>query len=163
MKFSAKEDIDAPIGAVFEMLCEFDRYERSALRRGAEVQRTSNLDVQGLGMTWDAAFLMRGRRRQMTLEMVSFDTPRQMQIAARSSNLASDCTLNLVSLSPQRTRVAVALDLHPKNLSARLLVQSLKLAKANLTKQFKLRVAEYASEIETRYRQAGSSRAGSTG
>lgn len=153
MKFSAKEDIDAPIGAVFEMLSDFDRYERSALRRGAEVQRTSDPSVTGLGMTWDAAFALRGKRRQMKLEMVSYEPPRQMQIAATSSNLSSDFVLDLVALSPQRTRVAVALTLTPKNLSARLLVQSLKLAKASLTKQFKLRVAEYAKDIEARCKQ----------
>ena len=37
MKFSTKEDIDAPIDAVFDMLCEFDQFERAAMRRGAEV------------------------------------------------------------------------------------------------------------------------------
>jgi hypothetical protein len=154
MKFSAKEDIDAPIGDVFAMLSDFERYERSALRRGAEVRRTSDPSVLGLGMTWDVAFSLRGKRRQMTLEMVSFDAPRQMKIKATSPNLSNEFVVDLVALSPQRTRVAVSLDLSPKNLSARLLVQSLKLAKASLSKQFKLRVAEYSKEIETRFKQA---------
>lgn len=153
MKFSAKEDIDAPIEDVFLMLSEIERYERSAMRRGAEVRRTSDPALHGLGMTWDVAFQLRGRHRDMKLEMVAFDSPQHIKIAAGSSSLASDFVLNLVSLSPQRTRVAVSLDLRPKNLSARLLVQSLKLAKASLTKQFKLRVAEYAKDMETRYQQ----------
>lgn len=153
MKFSAREDIDAPIGKVFEMLSDVERFERSAMRRGAEVQRRSGPSVTGLGMTWDVTFSLRGRRRQMALEMVTFEPPRQMKIDARSPNLESDFVLDLVALSPQRTRVAVSLDLRPKTLQARLLVQSMKLAKSNLTTQFKLRVAEYSKDIETRYQQ----------
>ena len=56
MKFSTKEDIDAPIDAVFEMLCEFDQFERAAMRRGAEVQRVDQLAEPGVGMLWEAAF-----------------------------------------------------------------------------------------------------------
>lgn len=154
MKFSANEDIDAPIRDVFDMLSDFDRYERSALRRGAEVKRTSDPSLIGKGMTWDVAFNLRGRQREMNLELVTYDAPTLIKIDARSPNLASDFVLTLVALSPGKTRVAVTLDLRPKNLSARLLVQSLKLAKANLNKQFKLRVAEYSKEIETRFKQA---------
>lgn len=63
MKFSAKEDIDAPIEDVFLMLSEIERYERSAMRRGAEVRRTSDPALHGLGMTWDVAFQLRGRQQ----------------------------------------------------------------------------------------------------
>ncbi len=55
------------------------------------------------------------------------------------------------SLSRSRTRIMVALELKPQNLSARLLVQSLKLAKNSLTKKFKKRVGDYAKDMEDRY------------
>lgn len=152
MKFSTKEDIEAPIEDVFGMLCEFDVFERSAMRRGAEVQRIDRLTVPGVGMSWDAAFNMRGKRREVRVEMIRFEKPNEMLFVSRSTGLTGHMNLELIALSRSRTRVHVALDIKPQNLSARLLVQSLKLAKASLTKRYKLRVAEYAKGMEDRYK-----------
>ncbi|MBQ0803018.1 MAG: SRPBCC family protein [Sulfitobacter litoralis] len=151
MKFSTKEDIDAPIDAVFEMLCEFDQFERAAMRRGAEVQRVDQLAEPGAGMQWEAAFDMRGKRRALQVEMDRFERPTEMKLETRSQGLTGDMSFDLVALSRSRTRIMVALDLKPQNLSARLLVQSLKLAKNALTKKFKKRVGDYAKDMDERY------------
>jgi hypothetical protein len=58
--------------------------------------------------------------------------------------------VELVALSRGRTRLSVELELKPRSISARLLVQSLKLARANLNKKFHLRMADYARELEDR-------------
>lgn len=151
MKFSTNEDIEAPIDAVFEMLCDFETFERSAMRRGAEVQRVDQLKVPGVGMMWDAVFELRGKRREMQVEMVTFDRPNEITLETTSPGLIGTMSFELIALSRGRTRVKVELEIKPLNLSARLLVQSLKLAKTSLTKKYKLRVAEYAKGMEDRY------------
>ncbi len=153
MKYSTKEDIEAPIDAVFEMLCDFEGFERSAMRRGAEVQRADQMSTPGVGMLWNAAFDLRGKRREIAVEMVTFDRPNEMVLNSTSTGLDGLMTFELMPLSRSRTRVNVALEIKPLNLSARLLVQSLKLAKTSLTKKFKLRVAEYAKGMEERYQR----------
>jgi len=154
MKFSTKEDIDAPIDAVFAMMCDFETFERAAMRRGAEVRRTDTRQEAGVGLCWHAAFSMRGKRRQVEIEMVTFDSPNEIVLECRSEGLLTMMTLELVALSENRTRLSIAFDLKPLNLSARLLVQSLKLAKASLTKKFKLRVADFARTVEERHSKA---------
>jgi hypothetical protein len=74
-----------------------------------------------------------------------------MRFIAASQGLDGLFSLDLIALSQRRTRMAVALELAPRTLSARLFLQSLKLAKSNLTKRFKLRVADYAKSMEDRY------------
>ena len=153
MKFSTKEDIEASIEATFSMLCDFETFERAAMRRGAEVQRTDTKTVPSVGMGWSAAFNMRGKRRQVEIEMVTLDQPNEMAFECRSQGLLTHFTIELVALSKSRTRLMVSFDIKPLNLSARLLVQSLKLAKTSLTKKFKLRVAEFAKTLQDRHKR----------
>jgi hypothetical protein len=70
-----------------------------------------------------------------------------------AQGLEVDMIVELVALSRGRTRLSVDLDLKPKSISARLLVQSLKLAKANLSKKFHLRIADYARDLEDRVKR----------
>ena len=150
MKFSAKEDIEAPIEAVFDMVSDFEGIERSALRRGAEVQRVDAMRASGVGMEWDVAFMMRGRRREVRLTLSGFEPPNSIRVDATSTGMTGHFAVDLLALSRTRTRMSVELELKPQNLSSRLLIQSLKLAKTNLTKRFKLRVAEYVRTMEDR-------------
>lgn len=153
MKFSTKEDVDAPIDAVFDMMCDFEMFERAAMRRGAEVQRIDTKPEAGVGVAWRAAFSMRGKRRQVEVEVITFEKPSEMVMECRSDGLLCLMTVELVALSKSRTRIGVSFDIKPLNLSARLLVQSLKLGKTALTKKYKLRVAEYAKSLEDRYKK----------
>ncbi len=161
MKFSTKEDIETPIDAVFEMLCDFESFERAAMRRGAEVQRLDNREEPGVGAMWEASFTMRGKRRELQLELVEFDRPNDMALESTSPGVLGRTSFELIALSRTQTRIMVSLELKPLNLSARLLVQSLKLAKGTLTQRFNKRVAEYALGMQDRYAlESGKSNAG---
>jgi hypothetical protein len=153
MKFSTKEDIEAPLEQVFAQISDFEALERAALRRGAEVQRTDSLRKPGVGMRWTAAFMARGRQRQLDILMRSYDPPHGMAFDSVAQGLHSDLRIDLVALSRGRTRLSVDLELKPRSISARLLVQSLKLARTNLNKKFHLRMADFARELEERLRR----------
>ena len=152
MKFSTREDVEVPIDQAFALICDFDAYERSAMRRGAEVRRVDDLSKPGVGMKWAASFKMRGKKRNLELEMTRFDQPTEICVLSSTSGINGTGQIELLALSRGRTRILVEFELKPTNLSARLLVHSLKLAKNSLTKRYKLRVAEFAKNIEDRHK-----------
>jgi len=151
MKFSTKEDVEAPIDAVFDMLSDFEGYERAAMRRGADVQRVDSLTQPGVGMTWQAAFDLRGKRREIELEMVTYDRPSEIVLESTSPGLIGEVSFELMPLSRSSTRILVQTEIKPLNLSARLMVQSMKLAKGSLTKKYKQRISDYAKGMGERH------------
>ncbi len=152
MQFSSQEDIEAPVDQVFAILSEFESYERSAIRRGIEVVRVDDTASPASGMAWDTRFRLRGKRRDMRLELVNYDPPNEMRFQAASQSLDGMLALELMALSRQRTRMSVVLRISPRTLAARLMVQSLKLARTKLNKRFRLKVAEHAKNLEDRAR-----------
>ncbi len=151
MKFTGKEDIDAPIDDVFRMLSDFDAMERAAMRRGVEVKREGDASAPAPGLCWHIAFSFRGKPRKADVTLKDFDVPNALRFDSDSGGVAADGSIELVALSRTRTRMTVAVDLSAQSLSARLLLQSLKLAKSNLSRRFKVRVADFAKGIEDRY------------
>ncbi len=154
MQFSTKEDIEAPIETVFAEITDFQGFERSALRRGAEVHRIDDRVVPGVGMAWHIGFMMRGKRREIDMQVSNYDRPNGITLSSMSPAMGGAMVVDLVALSRGRTRMSIDITLEPKNLASRLLVQSLKLARGKLTKRFKLRVAEYAMDMEERSKRS---------
>ena len=152
MKFSTREDIEAPINYVFAQVSDFAAFERRAMRQGADVIRKPD-DAVAQGTVWDIKFNFRGRDRKAEAVLTLLDQPQAFTIDSASDGLNASTEIELIALSQTRTRVLVSFDLRAKTLTARLLVQSLKLAKSKMTERFNGRVLDFAEEIEDRYRR----------
>lgn len=153
MKLSTKEDVEAPVDFVFEQVSDFQVFERAALRRGADVQRIDLLSRPEVGMIWEAEFKFRGRKRQANIELIRFDPNSGLECAFQTQLLRGSLKVDVAAMSRTRTRLALKLDVSPRNLAARLLIQSLKFARSRVEKKFKYRVAHFARKLEERHKR----------
>ncbi|WP_170517026.1 SRPBCC family protein [Ruegeria atlantica] len=151
MQFTAREDIEAPINAVFEMVADFERFERMAMRRGIEVRRMSGHMGVVPGTQWETEFNLRGKPRHVAIEMAECDPPALMRFQAASKGMNGITTVEFLALSQRRTRLSVEMALAAKTLPARLLLQSLRLGQSRFRRQFQLRLSEFAREMEERH------------
>ena len=147
MKLSAREDIDAPAEKVFLAVTDFENFERLLLRRGADVERLIDKTPAAVGMKWAITGSFRGKRRRAEVEIAELNSPRSMVCDSKVGGVDGTVEVELTELSPRKTRLIVKLDLKPTTLSARLLVQSLKFAKASLKKRFQRRLSDFAGTI----------------
>ncbi len=151
MKFTTKEDIEAPIEHVFKEVSDFHSFERSALRRGADIKRVDTHATAQVGSAWDVSFKYRGKERRLRATLAGLEAPNGFTAEIASKSIDGVTQIDLVALSRSRTRLSVSVELTPKTLAAKLLVKSLALAKGNMNKRFALRVADFAEDIEERY------------
>ncbi len=153
MRLETRSDIDAPIDFVFAGVSDFPAFERRALREGAAVTRQDTGAVQ-VGSAWDIAVPMRGRDRRFAAVLTAMTAPDGYVVTTQSDGLTITTQVALIALARNSTRVAVTIDLAAQTLTARLLVQSLKLAKGRLTDRIAARVQDYATRIAEDYRKS---------
>jgi len=153
MKLMMRQDIEAPVAFVYKVLTDFDGWERSAMRRGADVNRTDKLRQPGPGITWIAKFFLRGKDRTVSIRIDAMDPPGHLALFVFSPIVEGKCRLDLLELAAKRTRLHIDIDTKPKTLAAKLYFQSLKLAKGRVDRNMRKRTAALATEIEERFRR----------
>ena len=152
MKFSTKQDIETPAAYVFAALTDFEAWERAAMRRGADVARTDKMRQAGAGMSWHIAFQFRGRQRKMDLRLLNMIPSSKLEFAALSAAIDATTKVEIVEMSAKRARLHVTANITPLTLTAKLFMQSLRLARARADRKFAQRVQTIVTEIEARYR-----------
>lgn len=152
MKLTAKEDIEAPIAFVTAFVTDFEAWERAAMRRGADVQRIDSLRTPGPGMEWKVGFAYRGKKRDLNVKLLKLIADQNLSFDCTAKPAIGNLTIDLAEMGPRRTRLVVALEIKPRTLAARLVMQTVKLAKAKLTRRFTLRLSNLAADIEDRYK-----------
>ncbi len=154
MEFVGSEDIEAPLDQVFEKLCDFEAIERQMLRRGVQVERRAMSPVLEPGMAWDVEFSFRGKSRKADVTLSQIDAPDVLAFTSTTQGLDVTTHIDCVPLSRSQTRVSVKVLLVPRSLPARLMVQSMKLARVKLNKRFSKRLREFAQDFEAKLRAA---------
>ena len=154
MQITARQDVEAPLDVVFREASDFAAFERQALRRGADVRRLDRGGEVGEGSAWELEFRYRGREREVRIDVVQFDQDQAYALTSSSAGLEGLTYVEFVAMSGTRTRVSMATELTAKTLPAKLLLQSLKLAKGQLNRRVGDRIAEFAREVEARWQRS---------
>lgn len=141
MKIEYHEDLGVPAAFVFRWLTDVGRHERAAQARGISVRRIDSGREAGPGAAWEIGFDYRGRQREARAEITAWNPPEKLRIDARSAGLDLHVVVNVVALSSALTRVHVSLNLVASTITAKLLVQSIKLARGSVTDRLRRRLS----------------------
>jgi uncharacterized membrane protein len=154
MKFNASEDVDAPIDMVFAAYTDFVRYENGARSRGAEVRRVNAFLLATEGAQWRGSIPIRGKTRKIEAVIIKLAQNDRAILEAVIGGMEVQFEMIFVALTPVITRVSITVNLQPRTLAARLIVQSAKLARSKIIKRIHAMLVRYADEIEAAHRRS---------
>ena len=154
MQFSSVQDVNAPLDFVFQQLSDFESYESYALRTGAEVERIDTNSEKCAGMQWKIQGDFRGKRRKFNIELIEYRPDNPLKFFVKSAGVEANATMESMALTRKQSRIKVTTVLKSKTISARLILQSAKLAKNSMNRKFNHRFWTYANFIENNYNKS---------
>nr|WP_325253668.1 SRPBCC family protein [Amylibacter sp.] len=154
MQFSSVQDVNAPLDFVFQQLSDFDSYESYAMRIGADVKRTDQLTQKGAGLKWSIDGDFRGKRRKFDIQLTEYRPDNLLKFLVVASGIEATASMEAMALTRKQSRIKVTTVLTPKSISARLILQSAKLAKSSMNRKYNHRFWTYANYIENNYNKA---------
>ncbi|MEM9755396.1 MAG: hypothetical protein AAF914_05355 [Pseudomonadota bacterium] len=150
MKLKVSQDARGGADALFAALTDFTAAEADLRDRGVEIARASRWEAPAIGAGWTGRGTFRGRTRRFDAEIAALEPGRMLAIAAKIGGLRVAHETRLVPLGADVTRVNVATDLRPDTLSARLLVQSLKVGRARALRRMQRWLDQEVQRLEAR-------------
>ncbi|MBF9048750.1 SRPBCC family protein [Roseobacter sp. HKCCD9010] len=154
MKFKVAEDVDAPIGFVFERMTDFSQFEADVKRRGADLRRVGNWTQIAEGVQWRGAVQVRGKKRKIEAELTELVPDESAKVDITVGGMEAVYQMAFIALSPEVTRVATELDLKPRTLTARLIIQTLKLARGRVVRRMTRNLMRQGNQTAAAWRQA---------
>lgn len=147
MKFSTRQDTDISAESLFTAISGFSKMERILLRRGARVQRLDDQAQPAVGNAWQIGFDWRGRAREVQLEVSELSVPERLVFTGASDQFNLAVQLTVVALTRTKSRLIFEVDVLPRGIKARLMLQTAKLGKAQLDRKFAQRVGEFVAKL----------------
>lgn len=151
MKLTAKTDLEVPAAAVFATLIDHPAWEREAIRNGVEVERPADSPAMGVGAEWRIRGHFRGKARKVQVRIDDMTPDQRLVLGIDSPSVEGTTRLEILVLSPRRSRLRVDLEVKPKTLAARLFINTMRLAKGRVQARFENRLGQLGARIKERY------------
>jgi hypothetical protein len=151
MHFASDDPIKAPAAFAFRDLTDFEHFEEQVRSRGAEITRLDTMIEAGVGVLWEVRFVLRGRRRKIDLKLSDFAEPEMLQLTGVSDGLLFVLRCTLEPEAADRCRFRTRLDVKPRNLAGRMMLQSARFTKPTLNRRYKARMKAFVTRVEERY------------
>lgn len=154
MKFKVSEDVDAPQDLVWRQFTDFSGFEDEARGRGARVTRVGNWTQAAEGVEWRGEVTVRGKARAIASRVTQMVPDELCVIESRIGGMECRHEMQFIPLSAEVTRVALVLELSANTLTARLLLQTMKLARGKVLQRLQGMIARQGNAIEAAYRRS---------
>jgi len=129
MKIGTSRDFKRARGKVFDSFADPARMDAVFGEQGANLHREGQ---GGPGTVWHMDVVSGGKTRPMAIALVDMDAPDVMRMRVTSEMLDADVAFVFADLPGGGSQVSADFDLAPRTLTARVAIQTLRLAKGKV-------------------------------
>ena len=151
MKLTAKTDLDVPISFVYACLADHQFWEREAQGRGIEVRRPADMPPSGPGAGWLLRLPFRGKVVSVLMQLIEAVRDDRQVYDLQSKTIGGSLVLSVMALSPRTTRLNLGVDIGAKTMGARLMLNTMRLAKGRAQARLEARLQQMAAQIQGRF------------
>ena len=144
--------LDAPAEYVFKRITDHADFEALLMGYGANIERLDDEISLNVGMKWAIDGNFRGKQRQVEVSLTQLIENELVSYASESKDVNATVDMKLEALSPKQTRFSIDMTPKANTISARLILQSAKLARKTLEKRVNRRFADFCQRLEDDYR-----------
>ena len=145
MELSTRQEIAAAPHAVWAELTNFDRFERTARKRGIAVAREGTPEDP----EWQIEATVAGAPRSLRLRIDGMDPPNSLTAVGRGSGFATQMTVTLAPI-PSGTAMTVALSVRGTSLAGKAIVGGLRVGQSKIQERFEKRVQRLVGDVANR-------------
>lgn len=153
MIFETREELDVPRDFAFSRFADFTRYEDAARSYGADIRRVNGFARIAEGVSWRGSVVVRGKTRGVEATVTRLQRPEHARMDTSVGGMAVGVDLFFEEIGPDRTLVRVCAQLKATTLAARLILQTVKLARKKIQDKIDSRVVALANQYEAEYRR----------
>jgi uncharacterized membrane protein len=152
LKFKVADDVEAPVDWVWEGFTDFAAIEADIRARDTELSRVGDWKEAALGVAWRGSVPVRGKVRTIDARIAAFAPEERLLVESRIGGMACTYEVTFAPLTGGSTRVSVVLELKASTLSARLLLQTLKIARRKVIQRLDGAVVRQGQAVEADWR-----------
>ena len=152
MRLASKTHVAAPVGFLHGRVTDFDHLEALARSFGATVER--QFDGPPLvGCIWDLVLTIKQHPRQMQTSLADWVPDQELTFDSQMQGLHIETRVTMAAEGAERSRLNIVIDMRPQTLKARVLLQTLRLARHRIEQGFDSRLEGFATDIGKAYRR----------
>mgnify|MGYP002700377587 CR=1 FL=1 len=152
MNLETTYELDAPAEYVFKRITDHADFEALLMGYGANIERLDDEISLNVGMKWAIDGNFRGKQRQVEVSLTQLIENELVSYASESKDVNASVDMKIEAISPTQTRFSVGMAPKANTISARLILQSAKLARKTLEKRINRRFADFCQRLEDDYR-----------
>ena len=152
MELTYQRIIKVPPAYAFARATDFERFEAEGFGNLAPFEPRNEIRAPEIGARWRTAAEFQGRPRRFSLELLEMAEPNRLVMGNKSDKYDVEAEMIFGAADNHSTAFSFKLNAMARSLTAKLILQTIQLAKGRITKSMQADFDKMAARMEAAYR-----------